>query len=215
MVKQVCFCCGLFILMIGCDSPLEENFRHPPDAFKPMPFWHINGELTTEGIRQQMKDAKERAGFTGVSLLPLASKGKRVGTSPKFLSETYFERFQDMLDVAEELDMEIILYDDNDFPSGMAGGKMEELYPEHTMKRLDKLEFSVTGPKVFTDSIPGIQLMAAVAINTNSSDEEIETEVLLRGKLKLENWNPHKGTLSALKKVKEVKEGNSTLPSIS
>lgn len=170
MKNRVSFYFGLLILMMGCDSPLEENFLHPPDEFKPMPFWHINGELTTEGIRQQMKDAKELAGFTGVSLLPLASKGKRVGTSPKFLSETYFERFQDMLDVAEELDMEIILYDDNDFPSGMAGGKMEELYPDHTMKRLDKLDFSVTGPKVFTDSVPGIQLMAAVATNTRTQE---------------------------------------------
>lgn len=193
MTNRVSFCFCLFILMIGCDSPLEENFRHPPDAFKPMPFWHINGELTTEGIRQQMKDAKELAGFTGVSLLPLASKGKRVGTSPKFLSETYFERFQDMLDVAEELDMEVILYDDNDFPSGMAGGKMEELYPEHTMKRLDRLELSVTGPKVFTDSIPGIQLMAAVAINTKTK-ERIEIsrfakDGILRWEVPAGEWN--------------------------
>ena len=127
---------GLLFLIMSCEVPLEEDFRHPPDEFKPMPFWHINGELTTEGIRQQMKDARELAGFTGVSLLPLASKGKRAGTSPKFLSEAYFDRFQDMLDLAEELDMEIILYDDNDFSSGMAGGKMEELYPDHTMKRL-------------------------------------------------------------------------------
>ena len=63
---------ALFILLLGCHSTLEEQFQNPPDAFKPMPFWHINGELTTEGIRQQMKDAKELAGFSGVSLLPLA-----------------------------------------------------------------------------------------------------------------------------------------------
>lgn len=159
---------GLLLLVMSCEVPLEEHFQTPPDEFKPMPFWHINGELTTEGIRQQLRDAKEKAGFTGVSLLPLASKGKRVGTSPKFLSEAYFERFQDMLDVAEELDMEVILYDDNDFPSGMAGGKMEELYPDHTMKRLDKREHLLTGPTVFSDSIPGIVLMAAVAMNTET-----------------------------------------------
>ncbi len=193
MKNRVSFYFGLLILMMGCESPLEENFRHPPDEYKPMPFWHINGELTTEGIRQQMKDAKELAGFTGVSLLPLASKGKRVGTSPKFLSEAYFERFQDMLDVAEELDMEIILYDDNDFPSGMAGGKMEELYPEHTMKRLDKLEFVLTGPKVFTDSVPGIQLMAAVATNTKTQ-ERIEIshfakDGILRWEVPAGEWN--------------------------
>ena len=113
-------------IIVGCTSKMEQNFQNPPREFKPMPFWHINGELTTEGIRQQLKDAND-AGFTGVSLLPLAEKSTtRPGTSPKFLSEDYFDRYQDMLDVAQELDMEIILYDDNDFPSGMAGGKMEE-----------------------------------------------------------------------------------------
>ena len=158
------------MLLMGCHPTLEQEFQNPPDLYKPMPFWHINGELTTEGIRQQMKDAKELAGFSGVSLLPLASFGKKIGTSPQFLSETYFDRFQDMLNVAEELNMEIILYDDNDFPSGMAGGKMEALYPDHTMKRLDKIEQLVAGPKHFTARVPGIQLMAAVALNSETKE---------------------------------------------
>lgn len=35
----------------------------------------------------------------------------------------------------------------------------------------------------------------------NSSDNNIDTEVLLRGKLKLENWNPHTGNTSNLENV--------------
>src|SRR6056297_1721909 len=107
------------VTMLSCQNQLEKDFASPPDQFRPMPFWHINGELSSEGIRQQMKDARE-SGFSGVSLLPLAEKSpSRPGTTPKFLSEAYFSRYQDMIDVAEELGMEIILYDDNDFPSGM------------------------------------------------------------------------------------------------
>jgi len=34
---------------------------------------------------------------------------------------------------------------------------------------------------------------------TNSSDEKIHTEVILRGDLKLECWNPHNGNSKALK----------------
>ena len=136
-----------------------------------MPFWHINGELTTEGIRQQVSDAND-AGFTGITLLPLAEKSPtRPGTSPKFLSDDYFARFQDMIDVAEELDMEIILYDDNDFPTGMAGGKLGELFPEHTMKRLDKIEHKITGPAIFADSIKAVKLMAAVAMNEQTREQ--------------------------------------------
>ena len=150
----------------SCNPGLEEQFMNPPDEYKPMPFWHINGEMTTEGIWQQMRDARELAGFTGVSLLPLSPrKGKSQGTLPKFLTEEYFDRFQDVLDAAEALKMQVILYDDNDFPSGMAGGKLGEQFPEHTMKRLDKLEKEVRGPAVFTDSIQEARLMAAVAMN--------------------------------------------------
>ena len=184
---------ALLLCLLGCISPLEKQFENPPAAYKPMPFWHINGELTTEGIRQQMRDAKELAGFSGISLLPLASRGNRPGTTPKFLSEEYFDRFQDVLNTAEELDMEVILYDDNDFPSGMAGGKMEELYPDHTMKRLDKIEHTVKGPQLFTDSVSCIKLMAAVAMNTETKERIEISQYVKDGFLQWEaptgEWN--------------------------
>lgn len=173
MMKNVGLYFLSLLILVGCGTKdthpsLEVNFQNPPKQYKPMPFWHINGELTTEGIRRQMKDAND-VGFSGISLLPLASKGEnRPGTSPKFLSDDYFDRFQDMLDVAEELEMEVILYDDNDFPSGMAGGKLGELFPEHTMKRLDNVEKEVAGPALFIDTINAVKLMAAVAMNTKT-----------------------------------------------
>ncbi|WP_200979984.1 glycosyl hydrolase [Echinicola sp. 20G] len=182
----------VLMAMFSCQNKIEQDFANPPGRYRPMPFWHINGELTTQGIRQQMIDAKE-AGFSGVSLLPLAEKSpSKPGTSPNFLSEEYFERYQDMIKIAEELDMEIVLYDDNDFPSGMAGGKMEEKYPNHTMKRLDKIEYKVKGPVLFSDSIPGIQLMAAVATNERTN-ERIEIspfakDGVLQWKVPEGNW---------------------------
>lgn len=146
---------------------LQEAFKNPPRHYKPMPFWHINDSMTTEGIRRQMKDAND-VGFAGVSLLPLASSATKKGTSPQFLSEGYFKCYQDLLDLAGELDMEVIVYDDNDFPSGMAGGKLEKEFPESTMKRLDKIEQEITGPAVFTDTVKAVKLMAAVAMNTKT-----------------------------------------------
>lgn len=184
--------CAFLLSVMSCTSPMEKDFKSPPDSFKPMPFWHINGELTRDGIREQMKDAKA-AGFSGVSLLPLAGKSEtRPGTSPKFLSEAYFERYQDMIEIAEELGMEIILYDDNDFPSGMAGGKMEELYPEHTMKRLDKEEHTVIGPKLFSAPVNGIQLMSAVAVNQTTKESvdisSFEIDGLLEWQVPAGEW---------------------------
>ncbi|MDP2527079.1 glycosyl hydrolase [Maribacter dokdonensis] len=171
---------------------LVENFKNPPNEFKPMPFWHINGELTTTGIKEQMKDAKEKAGFSGISVLPLApKKNGRPGTTPKFLSKKYLERYQDVLNTAEDLDMQVILYDDNDFPSGMAGGKIGELFPQHTMKRLDKVEKRIEGPSRFKQIIPAGKLVSAVAMNQNTRQlielsSYIENETL--------QWQVPKGT---------------------
>jgi hypothetical protein len=172
------------------DQKLQEAFKNPPRQFKPMPLWFINGELTTEGIRQQMKDAND-AGSTGVSPLPMASSGTKEGTSPQFLSEGYFERYQDLLDVAGELDMEVILYDDNDFPSGMAGGKLEKEFPESTMKRLDKIEKEITGPAVFTDTVKAVKLMAAVAMNIKTL-ERIEISGIVKNGIL--SWQVPAGT---------------------
>ncbi|SOE23034.1 hypothetical protein SAMN06298216_3426 [Spirosomataceae bacterium TFI 002] len=186
---------SLFLSLFSCQKQLAKEFINPPNKYKPMPFWHINGELTKAGIREQMEDAKA-AGFTGVSLLPLAAKSDtKPGTSPQFLSEAYFERYQDMIDIANKIDMEIILYDDNDFPSGMAGGKMEEKYPDHTMKRLDKIEHDMQGPTIFRDSIVGIKLMAAVAIN-QETNERIEISKFVSNKVI--EWEVPKGNWKVL-----------------
>ncbi|MFY0652806.1 MAG: hypothetical protein JXQ96_12260 [Cyclobacteriaceae bacterium] len=192
MVKNITtFLIVLLLIIQGCGNELEEKFKNPSKEFKPMPFWHINGELTTEGIRQQMIDAKEKAGFTGVSLLPLAPKGDRPGTTPKFLSDDYFDRFQDVLNTAEELNMQVILYDDNDFPSGMAGGLLQEKFPDHTMKRLDNVEKEVTGPTVFQDTINAVKLMAAVAMNTDTK-ERIELSNFVQNDIL--TWEVPEGT---------------------
>ncbi|MEQ8216943.1 MAG: glycosyl hydrolase [Arenibacter sp.] len=186
----------VFNSCLSVNSELSENlvndFKNPPKEFKPMPFWHINGELTTEGIRKQMKDAKELAGFSGISVLPLAPKNDgRPGTTPKFLSDDYLERFQDVLDTAEELEMQVILYDDNDFPSGMAGGKLGELFPQHTMKRLDKVEKIVKGPSSLKDNIPEGKLLSAVAMNLETLQRFELSDYVENGTLK---WQVPKGT---------------------
>lgn len=193
-------CLVLGIVVNSCVSEskelpqkLIEDFKHPPKQYKPMPFWHINGELTTEGIRQQMKDAKELGGFSGISVLPLApKKDGRPGTTPKFLSPDYLARFQDVLDTAEDLDMEVILYDDNDFPSGMAGGKIGELFPQHTMKRLDMVGSTIKGPVKFTEPLPDGKILSAVAMNEQTLERIELSQYIDKGSITWEvpngNW---------------------------
>ena len=127
-----------------------------------MPFWHLNGELTTNEIRAQMLASRDVSGFGGVTLLPVAE------TAPTYLTEAYFARYGEMLRTARELGLEVVFYDDTGFPSGTAGGRLAQLYPEDTMKRLDLAEEEVQGPTNYARLAPAGVLMGAVAMNSET-----------------------------------------------
>jgi hypothetical protein len=197
----------IIVVLSACSDRLtmEQKFENPPEEYKPMPFWHINGELTTEGIRQQMTDAKVLAGFSGVTVLPLSARSEtRPGTTPEFLSDGFFDRYFDILQTARELDMQVILYDDIDFPSGMAGGKMEEYFPGYTRKRLDKFESEFPVPALYREKIPEGKLMSAVAMNMETMDRIVITEY---AKDSIVNWQVPDGEWKVMLFVM-VKDGS-------
>jgi hypothetical protein len=140
----------------------KSAFKSPPKQFYPIPFWHINGEMTDEGIVQQMTDAKLKARFNGVAVLPVSQ------TQPDFLSEAYFKKFGLILETAKKLDVNVILYDDTGFPSGTAGGQLEKQFPQDVRKTLEKSEVIRTGPGIWKSPLPAGKLMAAVAMNVET-----------------------------------------------
>lgn len=136
-----------------------------------MPFWHMNGELTTEGIYEQVRDAYEKDGFGGVTVLPVNAHGNSGGTLPAYLSEDYFTRYKDILEASHERNTQVILYDDIDFPSGSAGGKLVEMYPDMAMKQLSMEEALVKGGNMlkYERKLSG-QYLGSIAIETNTKE---------------------------------------------
>src|SRR5579871_133597 len=157
----------------------EKSFKNPPSVYKPMPFWHMNGKLSNEGIDSQMNDVKYKSNFGGVTVLPVsAQKGFTSeklfpGMEPAYLTEEYFTFYKRILDDANKLGLHTIWYDDLDFPSGSAGGKMKKLYPNDTRKVLSKKDTIVSNGSTLTMEIPKGTLMAAVAMN-NQTKERID-----------------------------------------
>lgn len=144
-MKKQAIILSLGLLLVGFISVYAQkghtvskaNFQDPGGEYKPMPFWHMNGELTEPEILRQMEDAAA-AGFSGLAILPAHS------TRPDFLSPTFFKRYKFILETAKKMDLNIILYDDTGFPSGIAGGRIEREYPQHLRKNLEKVEYNVT-----------------------------------------------------------------------
>ena len=86
--------------------------------------------------------------------------------TPEYLSESYFDRYRDILECSEQLGTEVILYDDVDFPSGVLGGRLKQEFPQYTQKRLSKKEWDILGGRVVKEKLPVKDLfMGAVAMN--------------------------------------------------
>ncbi len=96
-------------------AELERLFPNPPAAFRPMPFFVWNGEVTEADIDRQLADYKSQ-GLGGFFVHP------RVGLITPYLSERWFELFRYTVEKAKQMGLQAWLYDENPFPSGAAGG---------------------------------------------------------------------------------------------
>ncbi|MCX7048034.1 MAG: glycosyl hydrolase [Candidatus Sumerlaeota bacterium] len=138
---------------------LARDFKNPPLALKSLPLWHLNGKLTTEEIAAQLRDSRDRSGFGGVAVLPVAA------TEPKYLTDEYFARYGDILENCKKLGLKVVFYDDIGFPSGSAGGLMSKQFRDDTTCRLDNVETDVAGPVAWEQALPKGIFMGAVAMN--------------------------------------------------
>ncbi len=150
---------------------LRLAFEEPPVRYWPRPLWFWNDTLVTRpSVEEQMEKAFNLCGYGGFGLLPF---GK--GFAPAYLSDSYFEIYSAVLDKARQLGMTLSLYDEYGFPSGAAGAPnssdislFSQRYPDRTIKRLDNIEFDVTGPLEYKTEMPAGFLCAVVAMNTTS-----------------------------------------------
>lgn len=102
---------------------LMQEFPEPSCDYGSAPLYVWNGDITQEGIDQDMKAFKE-AGFGGVFIHP------RPGLITEYLSDTWFKLFRYAVDRGKELDLNVWIYDENSYPSGFGGGHVPAEMPE-------------------------------------------------------------------------------------
>ncbi len=98
-------------------------FADPTSEYRSAPFWIWHDLLTEEKIRHSMEELKDK-GFGGVFVHP------RYGMITGYLSDEWFNLFGYTMEVAEELDMYVWIYDENSYPSGFAGGLVPHYMPD-------------------------------------------------------------------------------------
>jgi hypothetical protein len=103
------------------------NFRTPPREYGAI-HWAIWGdELTRERI---VREFDQLAG-NGIYVVNL---GPARGMTPKYLSPEHLDLIKFAVEEARKRNMKIWLADEGSYPSGFAGGKIGEQYPQLTMQ---------------------------------------------------------------------------------
>lgn len=154
---------------ISFPGDLKADFAAPPIAYRPRPLWFWNNtEVTAGTVREQMQKSKHLSKYGGFGILPFGKAFR-----PGYLTDEYLSLYGAALQQARQLGMTMSLYDEYGFPSGSAGAPnsrdvslFQQSYPEATLKRLDKQEQIVSGPKPYETAIPPGTLMSAVALET-------------------------------------------------
>ncbi len=162
-------------------------FAAPPLRYAPRPLWFWNNTAVDgDGLAAQMRLARDRCGYGGFGILPFGEKFR-----PTYLTDDYFKVYGVALATARELGVTMCLYDEYGFPSGSAGAmhgdgvaRFAVKHPQHTIKRLDKVEQTVAGPGEVVMKIPEGRLMSVVAMEEGSLRRIDLTQVVSDGQLK-------------------------------
>jgi len=166
------------LMMISCGTNWQKEFHDPSNAFRPQPFFHLNGELDTSLLDKQLDNAYNLDGFGGVTLLPVSAQQGfggatgvfSPGTTPEFLSDDFFDRVNFIIAKSASMGKEVVLYDDLDFPSGIAGGKIVKDYPQHLTRILTVTEKELAGGRSVKPAVLPVngKYVGTVAMNSTT-----------------------------------------------
>lgn len=107
---------------------LEKQFENPGGEWRGKPFWSWNGKLEKAELLRQIDVLKEM-GFGGYFM------HSRTGLETQYLGDEWFEFINTCADYGESLGLESWLYDEDRWPSGLAGGMVSK-NPEYRQKAI-------------------------------------------------------------------------------
>lgn len=139
----------------------KEQFKHPSKEYSIAPFWFLNGDLDDTELVRQLTEMKEK----GVDQVILHSrKGIEIG----YLSKEWFQKIGVILDECERLEMSVLIYDEDNWPSGYAGGKITSENPDFAAICLsvDKI-YPIIGEDIVVENKPFTEIECVIAVHND------------------------------------------------
>jgi hypothetical protein len=100
-----------------------QMFKNPPAAFRIHPFWFWNGSMENHEIASQIQEMADK-GVGGFFICP------RQGLNVPYLSQEWFDKVKFAVERAKNVNMDVWLYDEYPYPSGIAGGEVTLKHPD-------------------------------------------------------------------------------------
>jgi len=116
------------ILMLSAKEAAK-NMTNVPYDYSVIHWWNWYGPMPEEKIVKELDEIKAQ----GISTVLI---GAAYNVQPRYLSPEWFDRIRFAVEEAAKRDMGVWIADEGTYPSGFAGGKINELYPELRMKAL-------------------------------------------------------------------------------
>ncbi|MFC0472159.1 glycosyl hydrolase [Halalkalibacter kiskunsagensis] len=135
----------------------EKQFANPDSKYGIHPFWFWNGKMNEDEIRHQIQEManKNVGGFFLCA---------RQGMSVPYLSNEWFAKVTYAIEVAASYQLEVWLYDEYPYPSGMAGGEviLEHADAKHysLIHQVEKVEGGTKG----SFEMPWARVLSAKAV---------------------------------------------------
>ncbi len=127
------------ILVNGAKLTRQDFYKTIPE-FGIMPFWFVNGAMEYDEMAYQLKEYKAK-GIPGIYV------HARFGTleNTGYLTEDWFDRLRFTVKTAQELGLQIWVYDEYNWPSGTAGKQVMAQDKNLTQRYLELVEGNFPG----------------------------------------------------------------------
>lgn len=120
------------------------DFKNIPVSYQPAYAWNWNGNITREGIKEQIDDMYD-SGIKAFYIIPVPKNFRPTfqisNLSPEYMSEEYLDLLYYSFEYATEKGMYTWLYNEGGFPSGMVCGQIREKYPHLAIKTITEKKF--------------------------------------------------------------------------
>jgi hypothetical protein len=111
------------------NEQLAAQFANPSVEFRGAPFWAWDGDLKEQELDRQVQIFKEM-GFGGFFM------HSRNGLQTEYLGDEWFRLTNTTADTAKRIGIQPWLYDEDNWPSGTAGGYVVRAHPDYVAKTL-------------------------------------------------------------------------------